>query len=69
MKRFTIDMTSWTLKEARDIMNNMPQALEMSNINYNYQGKKYKFAYMCRNIFSLHAVLIKVIIIMKINQY
>ena len=53
-------MTSWTLVESRDIMNNLPQALEMSNINYKYQGQKYKYAYMARNLYVLNATIIKV---------
>ncbi|XP_045188570.2 carotenoid isomerooxygenase-like isoform X2 [Mercenaria mercenaria] len=52
VSRITINMTDFTASmrslrnPARD-----PAAFEMSNINYAYYGKKYKYGYMARNIY------------------
>ena len=67
VKRFTLDMNSWTLAESRDLMDDLPQNLEFSNINFNYQARKYKYAYMAKNAYALNAAAIKVIIILYCN--
>lgn len=46
--RITIDTTKWTAS-FRNLRNNTASALEMSNINYAYYGKKYTYGYMIKN--------------------
>ena len=72
--RFTLDTTGeWSLKDDRDLMPDTklrPRSFEFSNINPNFQGKKYRcvhsifdalarFGYFSHNVFKLDGAVVK----------
>ena len=60
LKRFTVDMDTWTLVEIKEIMQDLPLPVEFPVINYAYSGLKYKFSYMIRGAFIRNNAVIKV---------
>ena len=59
MTRYSIDMTTWTLKEEKNLINGDTPAFEFPNINPAFQGRRYKYAYLAKNIFKLHGSVAK----------
>ena len=66
VSRFTLDMSDWTYRERKDLIDQnpdndglSPRSFEFSNINPSYQGFRYKYAYMIQNMFKTEGALIK----------
>jgi carotenoid cleavage dioxygenase-like enzyme len=59
--RYSINMTTWELKEEIDLVKDktIKNTFEFPNINQAYQGKPYKYAYMMKNIFKTNGSVVK----------
>lgn len=60
VERFTIDMADWTLVSRTPLREPNPDAVEMSNINYAYNGQPYQWAYMAKNLWLTDSEILKV---------
>ena len=59
--RYSINMTNWELKEEKNLVKDkkIKNAFEFSNINQEYQGKPYKYAYMLKNYARMNGTIVK----------
>jgi len=58
--RYSLNMNQWSLNETKNLIQTpWTKSLEFSNINFDYQGKPYKYAYMSTNMYNLHGTLVK----------
>lgn len=59
--RYSINMTNWELMEEKNLVQDksIKNAFEFSNINREYQGKPYKYAYMVKNYMKTNGSVVK----------
>ena len=59
--RYSLNMNNWTLHEEKKLVNDqdIKNAFEFCNINQNYQGRPYQYAYMVNNYAKTDGSIIK----------
>ena len=61
--RFVIDLSDWSLESSEDILDG-PMTVEMSNINMDFAGLPYTYAYMIKGLFTGQQN-----VLMKVNKH